>query len=278
MTKNTNGAVIGADWNGDMASSYDDAGNVLGKKHTVNLKGILEDLDTNTQKISVSGDVAIINAAGTIDSKLSFGAGSYMIHSQNQNGQDALSLQFSLSTPTWTINGQLTNTNLVADKSGLNYDPTHFEFKGSVKDDTGVEFFNGSVVGDNDKAAYAQYNRSKPDSATNFTVTTIRMKGTVTIPNRPILAIDLSGSQPAFDTSRAQLVYTQGSDPSVTMTASHAAGNSYYEYTAINSQGVGMKWKSTDTSAALTRNDITLGTADFNNSRITYTDGSFEQF
>ena len=275
LTKNSNQTITAIAWSGDMASSYDDTGAVLGKKHVVHLNVSVSGPDVHTQRLAMTGDISLVNGSDGLISKLSLDTGSHVIVSDNNNGQDAMSMQFTLSVPRWVISGQLIGTAYVIDKSGL-YAPTNVEFNGSVKD-SGTEFFKGSITGV--ISNYANYDSSKPEAADNFTPATTQVKGTVSIPNRPKLSVTLSGNSSAYGVGSASLVYTQGTDPSVTLTASRTADRpTIKNYTFNNSQGIAMRWNSTDSQADLTKNDVTLGTWNFNTGRLTFTNGQFVQF
>ena len=276
FTKNNSGTIDSLAWSGDMAPSYDDAGAVLGKKHTLSLNAEVIELDAHTKKLNLVGNITLVDTSDIVTSKLTFDTGSYSIHSDNKNGQDAMSLKFGLSTPKWSMNGTLAGSKFVSDKNNLNYDPTHVEFSGAVKDAANAEFFSGNIVWD--VTNYAGFDCSQPESSTNFAPETLSMKGIVSIPNRPQLILELAGKKTAFDTGSARFVYLQGSDPSVTVTVSRTSGNLFGIYTATNSQGVGMNWKSTDTSTSLMKNDVAVGTLDFRSGRLTFIDGSYEQF
>lgn len=276
LTKSTAGSVTAIAWSGDMASSYDDEGAVLGKKQQLNLNAQLDTIDAHTKKLSMNGDISLIGTNDQLVSKLSLDSGSYVIGSDNKNGQDEVLLKLSLSSPQWVIQGSLKGNQFIADKNGLNYGATQVAFTGSVKDSSGSEFFSGTITGS--VSNYASSDNSLPKSATNFTPVTAKIKGSVSILNRPTLSVDVSISETAFDTGTGTLTYTQGNDPSITMTASHTAGSTTSSYTFANTQGVGMKWSSSDTTANLTKNDVTLGTWNFNSGRLTYIDGTYEQF
>ena len=276
LTKDDSGKITAIAWSGDMASSYDDAGAVFGKKHQINLNAQLNTLDANTQKLSMAGDISLIDTNDQLVSKLSLDAGSYVTASNNQNGQDEMLLKLSLRSPEWVIQGSLTGSQFSKDKQGLNYEPTQVAFTGAVKDSSGAEFFSGSITGQ--RTGYANFDKSLPQSTTNFTPATGRITGTVSIAGRPTLSVELTGNNSAFDTVSGTFTYKQGNDPSVTGTVQHAASSTTSSYTLANTQGVGMKWSSSDTTASLTKNDVTLGTWNFNSGRLTYIDGTYEQF
>jgi hypothetical protein len=274
LTKDNQNNVTAIDWSGNMASSYNDAGDVLGKKHQINLNAQLSNLDSNTKKVSMAGDISLFDKSDQLVSKLSLDTGSYVTGSTNQNGQDEVLLKLSLSSPKWVIQGSLKGSGFSKDKQGLNYEATQLDFTGSVKDSSGTEFFRGSISGQ--MTGYLNFDKSLPKSATNFAPTTVSIKGTVSIVNRPTLFVDLNASNSAFDKVSGTLTYSQGNDPTVTMTVNRTAGST--AYTFANTQGIAMKWSPSDSKANLTKSDVTLGTWDFNSGRLTYIDNRFEQF
>lgn len=255
---------------------------VLGDKHNIALSAALSkvgDLD----KLAISGSIDLIKT-GALETRVELAEGSYLQAKPDANGgyelQDGsqeLLLKFKGSTATSALTGDLKIGAFKLDASGTSYIPTLVSFNGSVQRN-GVPFFEGALTGE--ALNHATFNSSLPRSATNVQSTRVGFAGKVTIVNRPVLNVSLSvvykdtGSSTTNSTELGGQ-YVQGL---ITVNVSGTKSAMTHTVTLESTSGVKLVIDQSKTTYPLTKNGEAVGEYSPTDSRVTYSDSTYEQF
>lgn len=254
---------------------------VLGDKHNVALSAALTKVG-DMNKLALSGSAELIKA-GALESRIELAAGSYLQSRLDaagqaaQDGSQEMLIKLKGGTVGSTVTGDLKISAFKADISGTRYIPTLVAFNGSVQRN-GVAFFEGSLTGE--ALNHAAFNNQLPRSTTNVQTLRAGFVGKVSIPNRPVLNVNLSvtnndkGSS-ASSTSTLSGQYVQGL---LTINISGASSAGTNVLTLESTNGIKLVIDKSQTAYPLTKGGDTMGEYSTLNHRITYADSSYEQF
>lgn len=253
---------------------------VLGDKHNVALSAALTkvgDLD----KLALSGSVDLIKA-GALESRIELAAGSYLQSRRDaagqatQDGSQEMLIKLKGGTANSTVTGDLKMSAFKTDASGTRYIPTLVAFNGSVQRN-GVAFFEGTLTGE--ALNYAAFNNQLPRSTTNVETLRAGFTGKVSIPNRPVLNVNLSatnndkGSSASSTTLSGQ--YVQGL-LTINVSGTSSAGSN--TLTLETPSGIKLVIDKSQAIYPLTKGGDKMGEYSTLNHRLTYADSSYEQF
>lgn len=253
---------------------------VLGDKHNVNLSAVVSQVGT-LQKLALSGSVNLIKA-GALDTAISLGAGSYVqATAGNANlgdGSQEVLLKLKANTANSALLGDFKFSAFQFDKSGMNYAPSQLDFTGSVQRNN-VNFFEGSfVVKDTTRATF---NEMLPTSALNVHKVSLGLNGKVIIAARPTINLTLNvlhtDAGLLNNTSSFNGQYQQGA---LTINLAGTSNNVGQQSTLTSTDGVKMVLDSTKSIYPITfgaANDA-VGSFDTLSNKVSYTDGTYEQF
>lgn len=255
---------------------------VLGDKHDVTLSAALSKVG-ELDKLAVSGSIALIKN-GALETRIELADGSYLQAKQDatgsysaQDGSQEMLLKLKASTAGSAVTGDLKISAFMLDASNTSYVPTLLSFAGSVQRN-GVSFFEGTLTGE--ALNHASFKSNQPRSPTNEETARLSFTGRVIIPTRPILKVSLSvvnharGGN-ANDTADLAGQYSQGS---ITI---NLAGNTSAASDILkleSSEGISLVIDKAKSSHPLTKGSEQVGVFSTANSRVTYSDNSYEQF
>lgn len=292
-TRNAAGAITSISLDGEMSPSYRRDANVvtvLGDKLKVKLVGSLSS-SSGVNTVALKGSVAqykTVNAVDQLQSTLelldgtllkgnafdpSIGVGKQI---EGSDGSYSAQLNLKYSRGSSAVTGMLSLANFTHDASKTTTYPTKVSFAGSVERN-GAKFFDGSVTAE--MLSYSAFNASKPTSATNIQSVKGTVQGTVAIKDRPILNVSLVLSKQDKGSVVSELLsgkYSQGASV-FTINGTGGTGPSA-PVTLESSSGIKLVIDITKTSHPLTKSGYAVGTFNSATNRVTYTDGTFEQY
>lgn len=250
---------------------------LLGDKHNVALAASLTDVSAGLHKLSAEGSVEVVKA-GVVDSRIELQPGSYVTIGEGAAiVQSEALFMLKASTPDGGVTGSLKVSAFAADADVQDVLPTRIDFSGSVQR-AGRDFFSGSfTLRDRNRA---NFHSLQAPSASNFALYELTATGTLDIPTRPVLTASLSYSEKtaAVKTVAASGQYRQGA----------IAINGQYSESGIapgvavleSTTGIRVVLPNIDgvTTVDVTSNGTKVGVLNLSNSRVTYSDGTFEQY
>ena len=256
---------------------------VLGDKHNVALSATLTRVG-ELDKLDFSGSMELIKA-GALQTRIELAAGSYLQAKPAaagggyaaQDGSQEMLLKLKGGTAVSTLTGDLKISAFKLDASGTSYIPTLVAFSGSVQRN-GVTFFEGALTGE--ALNHASFNNILPRSSSNVETQRVGFMGKVSIPNRPVLNVNLSATQndtgsSATTTTALGGQYVQGP---LTINLSGAGNAASNTVTLESTSGVKLEIDKSKSIYPLTKSGQAVGQYSTLTNRITYTDSNYEQF
>ncbi len=232
-------------------------------------------------KYALAGSITSVKASQNVGT-LSIGAGSFLRTEEKvagtivASGVKAFSLNLAAEAGGSKVDGTLVLSEAMADKSGVNYQPTKIAFTGKLST-SNAEFFTGTLTFS--QPGYNLYDSTKPESATNIEVQGATLLGKLSVPDRPALIVQLSGTR------------TRGASDKVSLTGQYNDGTNLVNLSLSSIEGAGALDQKVMTISSVNGVSITLTGAEtvdvlfgttkvavLNTStgRIDYSDGTFE--
>jgi hypothetical protein len=263
-----------------------------GRYHEVALN-FVKTTSSSSQRLSVAGEDAVIkfftrNLSGDTVFKSSIGIGkdSFLEVPANpdaRDGTEKFDLRIGYVVGNSAIRGQLAASDAKWDKSGTSYAPTKVNFSGRLErrvsgDSAWVEFLRGSLV--MDVIDYDKLDNRFPESANNVLKMKATLNAVVTIPTRPVLnvnnlIVNSTEKGAAGSTSSMTGQYRQGS---VVINFEGADDGSKSTVTLTSSEGVKLVWDADKKIHPMSKGDIKIGEFNEANGKLSYADGTFEEF
>lgn len=263
-----------------------------GRYHEVALN-FVKTTSSSSQRLSVAGEDAVIkfftrNLAGDTVFKSSIGIGkdSFLEVPANpdaRDGTEKFDLRIGYVVGNSAIRGQLAASDAKWDKSGTSYAPTKVTFAGRLErrtsgDSAWVEFLRGSLA--MDILDYDKLDNRFPESASNVLKMKATLNAVVTIPTRPVLnvinlVVNSTEKGAAGSTSSMTGQYRQGS---VVINFEGADDGSKSTVTLTSSEGVKLVWDADKKAHPMSKGDIKIGEFNQDNGKLSYADGTFEEF
>lgn len=261
---------------GMMPARTDDFGVALTDNETWDI-GVTRTPEANSVfKYDFTGAITA-NKGGAAVGKISINPGSFARVAQDaaghgqRNAADELSVSLSANAGGTTLTGVLAANTGVADKTGAKFIPTHATFTGKLAT-SNTEFFTGTLT--LDVSDYDKFDSTLDESASNFAKKTATWVGTLTIPARPVLTVNISAKDEAFNSSTVNARYTDGaSDITIAVVES---GTAPVETTVSSTSGVSFKLVEPARSAPVMKDNVEVATINLNTGMIAYKDGSSE--
>lgn len=291
VLRDTNGKVTSVDLKGELSPSYSvengiaaDGGpvvTVLGDKHNVALNAVLTKIG-QLNKLALSGSIDLIKA-GALDTRLELSEGSNVQATVTadgltspSDGSQEIFLRLKASTLNSAVIGDLKFSAFKSDASNV-YAPTLISFGGSVQRN-GLNFFEGALT--IELLNTAAFQSAIPRSANNVQIVRTGFTGKVSIPNRPAINLNLTvinrdAGSTANNTSDVSGQYRQGS------IVVNMLGNTSGASEVLNlesTEGIKMVVDISKSTYSLTKGADSVGEYSPATNRITYSDGTFEQF
>jgi hypothetical protein len=192
------------------------------------------------------------------------------------------------ATPGASIEGVVSASDLVWDKSKTSTIPTKESFSGTLTTIDPVsgartDFLTGTLSGS--ATGFASFDATQPLSASNTFTQALTFVGTVTAPNRPVLEVTLSGSAQPTDSGFLPLPATlqyralvNGQPRTVVNFTASPASATNPDLTRFSfseaASGLTAAWQDTDTQVKLMKDTLEIGTLDLGTRVITFKDGS----
>jgi hypothetical protein len=254
---------------------------VLGDKHKVALSAALTKV-VDLDKLALSGSVELFKT-GALESRFELAQGSYLQSRRDaagqavQDGSQEMLLKLKGGTTGSIVAGDLKMSAFKADASGTSYIPTLVTFNGSVQRN-GVAFFEGSLTGE--ALNHATFNSTLPRSTANGRTLRAGFVGKVSIPNRPVLNVNLSltDNDKGSSSSSASTLSGQYVQGLLTLNISGASNAGTNVLTLETPSGIKLVIDRSQTVYPLTKGGDKMGEYSTLNHRLTYSDSSYEQF
>ena len=269
----TNARVTGVKIIGDLPAPVNLSGALLAARYPISIDGALTILPSGASKVSfASGSLGVVPLAATAASltlDLSPGAVTEVIvPDDSRNLAQVADAKLHIAASIKTAKGELTGT-LVADRFSVDsygdLQPGHAKFSGSIaaagSNSAVATFFSGALEGTNGDAPVVSFS------------------GTLTLPNRPVLALNLSVSQTAAATATAKAAYTltgRYAQDAVTVQISGANAATGNTVTLADSSGVSVSKGASSEAINVLVSGRQTARVDQERGRIVYSDGSFE--
>jgi hypothetical protein len=216
-------------------------------------------------------------------SSISIGKDSFFETPSDPNvsdGIEKIDLQLGYVAGNSAIRGQLAASDAKWDKSKTSYVPTKMVFGGRLErradgNSSWVEFLRGGLT--LTLSNHTEYDASKPTASSNPQRTKADLGLVLTIPTRPILNVSLILN--STDTGLP--------DNAVTMTGQYKQGSSTINISGDSvkgtlvmesAEGVKLSFDQAKTVHPMTKSDFKVGEFNSQTNRLTYADGTFEQF
>ncbi len=249
---------------------------------------------SDSYQINFVGTFSLFDASTTPFSvqDISFGANSYIRETKEtpKSGYDALSLGFVYNTyddkgtTKATVSGQLGVKDFVAKTIGGTdyYEPTTMSFDGKFAyAQTGTADLNVSITRKN----YLAFNPSSQKGPNNYEGISASITGKLKLNNQAAISLtaNVDESVKGYKQSSGTIAYNAEGDSTYWIIKgdndkSSATPNSTLTWTAVGPQ-LSLTIKNNEKVAELRRNATeVIGTIDTSAKKITYKDGSFEQF
>lgn len=310
-TSDSTGAISGAELTGELAPAFvvttspdyfwmwtptgilvkhDKTVTVLGDKQNIRVKTALTTANS-VSKLAVSAYMDVV-VNGAVDSHIELLDGSYLqakaiapgVYTGTAGGEE-LFLNLRGGTIATTLDGGITVKMPLWDASHKYYQPTLVSFNGKFSRNN-VALFNGTLS--TKILNYELYDASQPPSVTNQRKNQLDFTGSVSIPNRPNMALALSmvetiSSPPCnngicTNTNASYTLTGQYQQGLVTVNLEGAGSGPVNTVTLTSTTGVKLVADSNAATYPLTKNGQTMGAYDPNTMRVNYADGSYEQF
>ena len=291
VLRDANGKVTSVDLKGELSPSFSVANGIaadggpvvtiLGDKHNVALNAVLTKVG-QLNKLALSGSIDLIKA-GALDTRLELSEGSNVQATfttdgltSPSDGSQEIFLRLKASTLNSAVIGDLKLTAFKSDASNA-YAPTLISFGGSVQRN-GLSFFEGALT--IELLNPAAFQSAIPRSANNVQIIRTGFSGKVSIPNRPALNLNVTvinrdAGSTVNNTSDVSGQYRQGSI--VVNMLGNTSGTSEI-LTLESTEGIKMVVDASNSTYSLSKGADLVGEYSTATKRITYSDGTFEQF
>lgn len=308
-TSDSTGAITGAELIGELAPAFvvdskpiyswippvysfkpNKSVTVLGDKQNIRLKAALTTVNS-VSKLAVTAYMDVV-VNGAVDSRVELLDGSYLQAKAiapgvytGTDGSEELFLKLRGGTSATTLDGSITVSTPSGGASNKYYQPTLVSFNGKFSRNN-VALFNGTLS--TEILNYKLYDASQPASANNQRKNKLDFTGSVSIPNRPNMALALSmvetiSSPPCSNgictnTNASYALTGQYQQGLLTVNLEGAGSGSANTVTLTSTTGVKLVADSSAATYPLTKNGQTMGVYDPKKMQVNYTDGSYEQF
>ena len=293
VTRNTAGEVVGASLKGEMAPDYErntmGAFTVVAAKRTVDFNAGYTKVN-GIETVTLEGTGTAVNADGSVHSSIALGKGTLVQGAgfsqgdsgYKKDGSHKAVMVIKAATARSAVEGQIEVTDAKLDASKTVYWPTNALFAGRVaKVANGVEtnFLKGSVrvqLVDFDK-----FNSNSPVSATNVQTIKSTIMADVNIPTRSVLGVDLTllgNNRGSGNGSTVSLSGQYRQSPLVVNLDASATDGVPAKVVLTSSDGIRLELDGTKKQHPITRMGVSVGTYDEITKKVTYSDGTFEQF
>lgn len=263
---------------------------VLGDKQNIRLKAALTTANS-VSKLAVSAYMDVV-VNGAVDSHIELLDGSYLQAKANvpgvytgTDGSEELFLKLRGGTLATTLDGSITVSKPLWDLSKTNYQPTLASFNGKFSRNKST-LFNGTLTVEN--LNYGGVDATKAASLTNQRKNKLDFTGSVSIPNRPNMALTLSmvetiSSPPCSggictDTNASYALTGQYQQGLLTVNLEGAGKGSANTVTLTSTSGVKLVADTGATTYPLTKDGQIMGTFNPKTMQVNYTDNTYEQF
>jgi hypothetical protein len=261
-----------------------------GQYHEVNLE-VSESEVNGVRRLNLSSDATITfiskNQAGQDYpvSSLGIGKDSFLEVPTNPNARDGtekFDLRIRYVAGNSSIRGQLAASDAKWDKSGTSYVPTKVVFGGRLErradgSSEWVDFLRGSVTVS--VLDYEQFDARVQTSRSNPQRTRADLGLVLTIPTRPVLNVSLTLNNTVTDAPEDTVTVTgQYKQGSSTINISGATATGTGTLALESTSGVKLSYDKTKTIHPMTKSGVKVGEFNTQNSRLTYADGTFEEF
>ena len=256
---------------------------VVGYKQNVTLTAALSKVG-GLEKLAVSGLMDLIKngVQETRETRIELEEGSYLqvktdVAGNAEDGSEEKLFKLKAGKVGGTVEGDLKISAFKFDASRNSYIPTLISFSGSVQRG-GQRFFKGTLTGE--VLNHARFDVLLPRSSNNFQAKRFSFEGEVTILNRPVLKVSLSGTRKdtgnsANDTTQLSGQYVQDG---ITMNVSGFSSGLLDVVTLESTDGIKLVIDRSKTNYPLTRGADSMGLYSTTDKKVTYADGSSEQF
>lgn len=293
VTRNAAGEVVGASLKGEMAPDYEKNNiggyTVVAAKRTVDFNAGYTKVN-GIETVTLEGNGAAINADGSVHSSIALGKGTLLQgagfeqggRGYKEDGSHKAVMVIKAATAKSAVEGQIEVTDAKLDASKTVYLPTNAFFAGRVaKVANGVEtnFLKGSVRVQ--LVDFANYNDRLPLSKTNVQIIKSTIMADVNIPTRSVLGVDLTllgSNRGAGNGSTVSLSGQYRQSPLVVNLDASATDGVPAKVTLTSADGIRIELDGTKKQHPITRMGASVGTYDEVSKKVTYSDGTFEQF
>ena len=253
---------------------------VIGSKQSVTLTAVLSKVG-GLDKLAVSGLMDLYKN-DIKETRIELVEGSYLqvktdVAGNAEDGSEEKLFKLKAGKVGGTVVGDLRISAFKFDASRNSYIPTLISFSGSVQRG-GQRFFKGTLT--DEVLNHARFDVLLPSSSSNFQTKRFSFEGEVTIPNRPVLKVSLSGTRKdtgnsANDTTQLSGQYVQDG---ITMNVSGFSSGLLDVVTLESTDGIKLVIDRSKTNYPLTRGADSMGLYSTTDKKVTYADGSSEQF
>jgi hypothetical protein len=261
---------------------------VLGDKQNIRLNASLTSV-SSVSKLAFSAYIDVVRN-GAIDSHIELLNGSYLQAKANvpgvytgTDGGEELLLKLRGGTSATTLEGIIKISRASWDLSHSNYQPTLSSFSGKFIRNNST-LFDGTLT--LETLNYESFDATKPTSAANQRKNKLDFSGSVSIPNRPTMALNLSlvetrsrlvcNVRSCTDTS--YLLAGQYQQGLLTVNLEGSGNDSTNTMTMTSTSGVKVVADSSASTYPLTKDGQTMGTFDPKTKQVNYIDNTYEQF
>ena len=258
---------------------------LYGDKHNVVFNGALTHPNDGIDKYSFSGSSELIKN-GLSDTHFSLLDGSYVLASSSsvataqgaqtvvQDGSHEIVLKISGGSAESQISGNLKLGSFSTDFSHTHYQPTLFSFAGEIGRN-GNSFFGGSIVAESQN--YANFDETLPASNLNYMKIHTSFTGSINIPTRLPLLVNMVSNQVKAGESTASSLDISGQYTQGTLIINLSAYNklNVRMMTLQSTDGVELTVDQTKTIYPITFNSVLEGVYDTTTGKIDYVDGTY---
>jgi hypothetical protein len=275
--------VSSINFNGTMPARTTSAGQPMTDYESWNLSAQRTSLGGGLYRYDFGADLKSF-LSGAIIGRVTLNPGTFATVALDANGNLAVNgvkeYRISLTGEAGSskITGDLDVADGATDKNGKDYQPNRLVFSGSISNGPGTQdqstVFSGTLRVQ--RFGYAQFDSLQPVSASNFVRDTASLSGTITVPSRPALMVNINASHDAVNNLSVLGQYDDGSNViNVSLTDN---GNANRTLKVGSSAGVTFSLYGNNRVADVMKDSSKVGWLDLNASRISYIDGSFESF
>lgn len=171
-----------------------------------------------------------------------------------------------------SVNGKLKLSNTKTDKNGEAMMPTALSFEGALQHNGSTVLSGGvSIV----RRGYEAFDSQAPESSTNFVKDAVAVTGSLSVPNRPQIGINVGVSRVAFDGADLNVQYRDGTSV-VNASVSAVAGNAAPVVSVSSASGVQFTFANAKEAVNVTKDGAVVAKLDLAKGMVYYADGKFE--